>query len=169
MDADATNDSAAASASCIQRGWVLTGGFLNLPLGIPAVEVPVPNSQESRVFVSLRTTHRGLARWASNRPLNENVLAGSATFQAIREKSWQAVVSASARPANGNAEGEDPAAELGLELRKKKTNNFSKTALKKWAMTPPTLQVELNGWRFRVLTPFFQKRLRHNGGHGVQP
>ena len=88
MDADATNDSAAASASCIQRGWVLTGGFLNLPLGIPAVEVPVPNSQESRVFVSLRTTHRGLARWASNRPLNENVLAGSATFQAIREAAW---------------------------------------------------------------------------------
>ena len=120
MDADATNDSAAASASCIQRGWVLTGGFLNLPLGIPAVEVPVPNSQESRVFVSLRTTHRGLARWASNRPLNENVLAGSATFQAIREAAWQAVLSASARPANAKAEGEDPAAELGLELRKRK-------------------------------------------------
>ena len=121
MDADATNDSAAASASCIQRGWVLTGGFLNLPLGIPAVEVPVPNSQESRVFVSLRTTHRGLARWASNRPLNENVLAGSATFQAIREAAWQAVLSAkSARPANAKAEGEDPAAELGLERQKKR-------------------------------------------------
>ena len=88
--------------------------------------------------------------------MNEHVLAGSATFQAIREAAWKAVLSASVRPANAKAEEEDPAAVLGIELRKKRTNNFSQTALKKWAMMPPTLQVELNGWLFRVLTPSSQ-------------